>query len=79
MEDKIRKLSIGAEVKEQFHYVIGGEWKIPNSDGSTTRRHLCEIVESENHYKLYIANGALSQHWKDIPKNNITTPEYFID
>jgi hypothetical protein len=81
MSNKIRKLSIGAEVKEQWHYIIGGEFPIPinGKDKPVEKRTLTNIQESENHYKLYISNGEAEQHWKDIPKNNITTPEYFID
>lgn len=78
-DKKIRKLSIGAEVKQQFHYIVGGVFEIPNKDTTISKRTISDIVETEKNYQLYIATGAISQHWKDIPKNNITTPEYFID
>lgn len=77
--NKIRKLSIGAEVKTQFHYVVGGIFKIPNGDDAFNLRPISHIIECEKHYQLHIADGPVSQHWKDIPKNDITTPEYFID
>jgi len=30
-------------------------------------------------YQMYISVGAESRHWKDEPKNDRTTVEYFID
>ncbi len=79
MSNKIRKLSIGADVKDQFHYVVGGVFKIPVSEGVFHHRPISHIIECEKHYQLHIGDGPVSQHWKDIPKNDITTPEYFID
>lgn len=79
--NRIRKLSIGAEVKEQWHYIIGGTHNIPinGKNNPTEIRTLTNIIETDNCYELYISNKEAEQHWKDVPKNNITTPEYYID
>lgn len=79
--EKIRRISIGVEVITQFHYVVGGNWKIPihGKSREVVERTLTDIVGTETHYHLHISNGAASQFWKKLPKNDFTTEEYFID
>ena len=81
MSQKIRKLSIGAEVKDRFHYVVNDEKAVypVTINGKLERFNLAQIVECENHYQLWLKKGDEIFHWKDEPQNNIVTPEYFLD
>lgn len=81
MSGRIRKLSIGAEVKERFHYVVNDDKAVYAAviNNKTERFNLAEIVEQENHYELWLKKGNEIFHWKNEPKNNIVTPEFFLD
>jgi hypothetical protein len=48
-------------------------------DGLKVKRTITNIELVGDHFELYISNGAESRHWKDIPKNNKVTVEYYID
>jgi|688.fasta_scaffold13440_3 hypothetical protein len=78
MANTIRRLCIGAEVKEQHIYFVGGQQKI-FIDGKQSVITIHSIDELEKHYLINTKVGDEIQVWKKIPKNNITTEEYFID
>lgn len=81
MSNKIRKLSIGAEVKQRFHYVVDDIKAVYTAiiNGKVGNYNLSEIVEAENHYHLYLKSGDEIHFWKKEPKNQFTAIEYFID
>ena len=81
MGQKIRKLSIGAEVKDRFHYVVNDEKAVywATIDNKSEKFNLAQIIECETHYQLWLKKGDEVFHWKDEPKNNIVTVEYFLD
>jgi hypothetical protein len=81
MSQKIRKLSIGAEVKDRFHYVVNEERAVYTAiiNNRSEKFNLAQIIECETHYQLWLKKGDEIFHWKDEPKNNIVTPEYFLD
>ncbi len=81
MSQKIRKLSIGAEVKDRFHYVVNEERAVYTAtiNNKSEKFNLAQIIERETHYQLWLKKGDEIFHWKDEPKNNIVTPEYFLD
>jgi hypothetical protein len=78
MQNKIRKISIGAEVKSQFHYILNGAFPVP-IDGKISQKTISEFVETETGYEIYLKSGTEVQLWKTIPKNDITTIEFEID
>lgn len=81
MSNKIRKLSIGAEVKERFHYIVDDAKARYTAviNGKVDNYSLSEIVEAENHFHLYLKSGDEIHFWKKEPKNQFTAIEYFID
>lgn len=81
MGQKIRKLSIGAEVKDRFHYVVNDERAVypVTINGKLERFNLDQIIERETHYQLWLKKDDEIFHWKDEPKNNIVSVEFFID
>lgn len=78
MTDPIRRISIGINPKEQFHYTIGTEFNVV-VNSMPQKRTLNQIEETETHYILYTKKENEVQKWKKIPKNNHTTEEYEID
>ena len=77
MSNKIRRLSIGAEIKEQFHIGVGTNFPV-FIEGKKQDRVVSNIEETENHFLVYSKCDGEIQLWKKIPKNNITTIEYEI-
>ncbi len=59
-------------------YTVGGTRKIP-LNGKEETRTISDIVASEKHYALFIADGASTQEWKQIPKSKRVTVDFFID
>lgn len=78
MANKIRRLCIGAEVKTQHIYFVGGEQRV-FVDGKETKMIIHSIDETEKHYLINTKINNEVQTWKKIPKNSITTEEFFID
>ena len=78
MANRIRRLSIGKEVKQSFHYTVGLSIDVFIDNEEVTKK-LSEIIETESSYKLYLSSSDEIQLWKVIPKNDSTTTEYFID
>lgn len=81
MANRIRKLSIGAEVKERFHYIVEGEKPAYSVmvGGVLGRFALAEIVEKEKHYEIHLKVENEIHYWKSEPKNEYTAVEFFID
>lgn len=78
MDNKIRKISIGKDIKEQFHYILNGKFPVP-IDGKVVEKTISDFVENETSYDVYLRSGNEVQLWKTLPKNDITTVEYQID
>jgi hypothetical protein len=78
MANKIRRLLIGAEVKQQFSYNVGGSQDV-YIEGSPKKITIHSIDELEKYYIVNVGVGDEVQEWKKIPKNDITTVEYYID
>lgn len=78
MENKIRKVSVGAEPRDQFHYIVNGKFPIP-INGKMVDKTISEISETKTGYEIYLKSDGEVQLWKEVPKNDITTKEYFID
>lgn len=85
MANKIRKLAIGAEVKERFLYIVDAPKPVfsTTENGKSVDYFISEIFEAEDRYKIYVRKGKNStdevQHWKDEMKSSITHPEYQLD
>jgi hypothetical protein len=81
MANKIRKLSIGSEIKERFHYIVEESKAVYNAtiNGKQDRFSLVAIEETENHFLLYLKSGDEVHLWKKEPKNEFTAIEYFLD
>lgn len=48
-------------------------------NGVKVKRTITNIELVGDHFELHISEGVESRHWKDIPKNNKVTVEYYID
>jgi len=81
MSNKIRKLSIGAEVKERFIYEVRADRPFfkDMKNGKVEDFFLHEIVETENHYNIHLRNNDEVHFWKKEPKNQFTAVEFFLD
>jgi hypothetical protein len=87
MNDKrIRLLSVETPVATEsidtklisMVYAVGNIKDLP-INGVRVKRTICNIIEAENHYTIYISNQDVSQAWMDIPKSNKVRIEYVID
>jgi len=68
----IRKISIGRDYKnEAMHYSVGQEVY-----GGHT---ICDIVEEDNKYTIYISKGKEVLPWKDFNKNMAVSVEYNLE
>lgn len=76
--NSIRKISIGANVKQQFHYIVGSNFPIIKNNKKIDRV-ISNIEQSEKYYLIYTKIDDEIQLWKEIPKNEITTHEYEVD
>lgn len=83
---RIRLLSVETPVRSDsietklipMVYTIGAVRELPIG-GIIVKRTICNIVEIEEHYRIYISNDNVSQVWMDIPKSNKVRVEYIID
>ena len=68
----IRKISIGRDYKnEAMHYSVGQEVY-----GGHT---ICDIVEEDNKYSIYIKKNNEVLPWKDLNKNMAVAVEYNLE
>ena len=68
----IRKISIGKDYKnEAMHYSVGQEVY-----GGHT---ICDILEEETKYSIYIRKGKDVLIWKDFNKNMAVYVEYNLE
>ena len=74
---RIRHLSVEMFERPAFVYYVGQTRRLP-INGKDEHRTITEIEQNDTHYILYIADGAVSQQWIDIPKSPKVTVEYFI-
>ena len=75
---RIRLLSVEIFNREPFVYVCDKPRDI-TIDGKKERRTITNIELVGDYFELYLADGAESKHWKDIPKNDKVTIEYYIN
>jgi hypothetical protein len=72
MSKLIRKISIGKDYKnEAMHYSVGQEVY-----GGHT---ICDILEEETKYSIYIRKGKDVLIWKDFNKNMAVSVEYNLE
>ena len=65
----IRKITIGKDYKiDSMHYSVGQEVY-----GGHT---ICEIIEEDDKYSVYIRKGEEVLPWKDFNKNMAVSVEY---
>ena len=70
--NKIRKISIGRDYKDSaMHYSINQEVY-----GGHT---ICDIIEEENKYRIYISKGDEVLPWKDFNKNMGISVEFNLE
>ena len=81
MSNQIRKLAIGAEVKERFIYMVDSPNPVYKEtvNGVEKKYYVCNIVECETKYRLYVKCGDEIHYWKDEMKNEFCHPEYFLN
>ena len=72
MSKLIRKISIGANYKnDAMHYAVGQEVY-----GGHT---ICDIIEEENKFSVYIKKDKNVLPWKDFNKNMAVSVEYNLE
>ena len=72
MAKLIRKISIGKDYKnEAMHYSVGQEVY-----GGHT---ICDIIEKEGAYQIYIEKKGSQLPWKHFNKNMAVSIEYNLD
>jgi len=74
---RIRLLSVEIFNREPHVYVCDKPRPIRINDVQEMRT-ITNIVEKEDHYELFLSVGEESKHWKDVPKNDKVTVEYYI-
>lgn len=68
----IRKITIGKDYKsDSMHYAVG-----QNVYGGHT---ICDIIEGEDKYSIYISKGDVVLPWKDFNKNMAVSVEYNLE
>ena len=72
MESLIRKISIGTSYKnDAMHYAVGQEVY-----GGHT---ICDIVDEEDKYSIYIKKGKEVLPWKEFNKNMAISVEFNLE
>ena len=72
MSKLIRKITIGKDYKiDAMHYSVGQDVY-----GGHT---ICNIIESETKYSIYIQKGDDVLPWKDFNKNMAVSVEYNLE
>ena len=68
----IRKITIGKDYKnDSMHYAVG--------QGVYGGHTICNIVENEEKYSIYIKKGDIVIPWKDFNKNMAISVEYDLE
>ena len=68
----IRKITIGKDYKnDAMHYAVG--------QGVYGGHTICDILEEENKYSIYISKDDIVIPWKDFNKNMAISVEYNIN
>jgi len=72
MAKLIRKISIGRDCKnEAMHYSVGQEVYGGNT--------ICDIVENDDKYSIFISKNEDVMPWKDFNKNMAISVEYNLE
>ena len=72
MSKLIRKITVGKDYKENaMHYAVGQEVY-----GGHT---ICDIIEEEDKYSVYIRKNKDVLPWKDFNKNMAVSVEYNLE
>ncbi len=72
MSKLIRKISIGKDYKnDATHYSVGQEVYGGHS--------ICDIIEEETEFSVYIKKGRKVIPWKDFNKNMAVSVEYNLE
>jgi hypothetical protein len=72
MAKLIRKISIGRDYKnEAMHYSVGQEVYGGNT--------ICDIVENDDKYSIFISKNEDVMPWKDFNKNMAISVEYNLE
>ena len=72
MAKLIRKISVGKDYKNAaMHYAVGQE-----VDGGHT---ICDIIEENDKYSIYIKKNKDVLPWKDFNKNMAVSVEYNLE
>ena len=74
---KIRLLSVEIYDRPPMVYLADKPRPITINNIRTTRT-ITNIELVDNHFEIYISEGSESRHWKDIPKNDKVSVEYYI-
>ena len=68
----IRKITIGKDYKnDSMHYAVG-----QNVYGG---HQICDILEEEDKYSIFISKGDVVIPWKDFNKNMAISVEYNLE
>ena len=68
----IRKITIGKDYKnDSMHYAVGQE--------VYGGHKICDIIEEEDKYSIYIKKGDVVIPWKDFNKNMAISGEYNLE
>ena len=68
----IRKITIGKDYKnDSMHYAVGQE--------VYGGHKICDIIEEEMKYSIYIRKGDVVIPWKDFNKNMAISIEYNLE
>lgn len=78
MANKIRRLLIGKEIKEQHVYFVGGKQNV-YIEGEKIPIEIESINEQEKNYLVNVKFNGEIQEWKLIPKSDSVTVEFFLD
>jgi len=72
MNSVIRKITIGKDYKnDSMHYAMG-----QSVYGGHT---ICNIIEEDNKYSIYISKADIVVPWKDFNKNMAISVEYDLE
>ena len=72
MAKLIRKISIGKDYKnDAMHYAVGQEGYVGHT--------ICDILEEEDKYSIYITKENTVIPWKDFNKNMAISVEYNLE
>ena len=74
---RIRTLLV--EMADRDTIYVAGKPRPMTIGGKKVERTITNIVLVEDHFEIHISEGVESRHWKDVPKNNKVTIEYYID